>query len=116
MEKSYDRLINMYQKQQTEQKDKALAYKIELEKSREYGRVLKTENEKLKEINETQQKLWKIFTDKFEKKEEENAQEKSQRKTQRKSKRRKLHRTLMIYYQLMMKMIIWIWRNPMKSG
>ena len=71
MEDSYDRLMSMYQKQQSEFKDKALAYKIELEEVNECLRVVKTENEKLKEVNEIQHKLWKIFVDKIEMKETE---------------------------------------------
>ena len=67
LEDSYNRLMGMFQKQQTESKDKALAFKTELEEAHEGYRVAKTENEKLKEINETQHKLWKIFIDKFEK-------------------------------------------------
>ena len=69
MEESYDRLMSMFQKQQSETKDKALAYKIEIEAAQETYRVAKTEKEKLKEVNEIQHKLWKIFVNKFEKEE-----------------------------------------------
>ena len=61
MEESYDRSMSMFQKQQSESKDKALAYKIEIEAAQETYRVAKTENEKLKEVNEIQHMLWKIF-------------------------------------------------------
>jgi hypothetical protein len=74
LEENYDRLMNMFQKQQTESKDKALAFKIEVEAATESFRVAKAENEKLREVNETQHKLWKIFLDKFEK--DENAKKK----------------------------------------
>ena len=67
LEENYDRIITMFQKQQNESKDKALAYRIEIEASAESFRVVKAENEKLKEVNEVQHKLWKIFVDKFEK-------------------------------------------------
>ena len=67
MEESYDRLMFMFQKQQTEIKDKTLAFKIQVETATESYRVAKKENEKLKEANDIQQKLWKIFLDKFEK-------------------------------------------------
>ena len=67
MEESYDRLMFMFQKQQTEIKDKTLAFKIQVETATESYRVAKKENEKLKEANEIQQKLWKVFLDKFEK-------------------------------------------------
>ena len=67
MEESYDRLMNMFLKQQNENKDKALAFKVEIEAATESFRVAKAENEKLKEVNEVQHKLWKIFVDKFEK-------------------------------------------------
>ena len=43
-----------------------MAYKIEIEAAQETYRVAKTENEKLKEVNEIQHKLWKIFVNKFE--------------------------------------------------
>ena len=67
MEESYDRLMTMFQKQQSDAKDKALAFKIEIEAATETYRVAKTENEKLKEVNDIQHKLWKIFVNKFEK-------------------------------------------------
>ena len=72
MEESYDRLMNMFQKQQNESKDKALTFKVEIEAATESFRVAKAENEKLKEVNEVQHKLWKIFVDKFEKGEKSN--------------------------------------------
>ena len=75
IEESYDRLMGLFLKQQTECKDKALAYKTELEEANEQFRVVKTENEKLKEVNETQHKLWKIFLEKFEKEKEEKEKE-----------------------------------------
>ena len=88
MEDSYDRLMAMFQKQQSECKDKALAYKTELEEVNECFRVAKTENEKLKEINETQHKLWKIFLDKFEK--DNNSKEKI-RENQNKEEQSQAH-------------------------
>ena len=66
MEESYDRLMALYSKQQNDFKAKTLAYKSELENVYDTLRATKVENEKLKEVNETQHKLWKIFLDKFE--------------------------------------------------
>ena len=80
IEDSYDRLIHMFQKQQLESKDKALAYKSELEGVNECLRVVKTETEKLKEINETQHKLWKIFLNKIEKQDAEKVDDKKKSK------------------------------------
>ena len=87
MEDSYDRLVNIFQKQQSEFKDKALAFKTEIEETNECLRVVKTENEKLKEVNETQHKLWKIFVDKIEKKETETKDD--DRKSQKDPNREK---------------------------
>ena len=69
IEENYDRLMLIFQKQQTEMKDKILAFKIQVETATESYRVAKTENEKLKEVNDIQQKLWKVFLNKFEKEE-----------------------------------------------
>ena len=69
MEESYDRLMALYSKQQNDYKSKVTAYKAELENTYECLRVVKIENEKLREINETQHKLWKIFVEKFDDKE-----------------------------------------------
>ena len=71
MEDSYDRLMALYTKQQNEYKANTLVLKSELENTYESLRVAKKENEKLKDINDTQHKLWKIFVNKFEEKEAE---------------------------------------------
>ena len=67
MEDSYDRLMVLFKRKQSEHNDKAVAFKVELEEVNERLRVIKTENEKLKEVNETQHKLWKIFVENVEK-------------------------------------------------
>ena len=63
IEDSYDRLMALFKKKQSEYDEKALAFKEELEEINEKLRVITTENEKLKEVNETQHKLWKIFVE-----------------------------------------------------
>ena len=67
IEDSYDRLMALFKRKQSEYNDKELAFKAELEEANERLRVTKTENEKLREVNETQHKLWKIFVENVEK-------------------------------------------------
>ena len=74
IEDSYDRLMTLFKRKQSEHSDKELAFKIELEEVNEKLRVIKTENQKLKEINETQHKLWKIFVEKVEKDKNESTE------------------------------------------
>ena len=67
LNESYDRLNNLYVKMKAENVDKDLGYKIQLAETQDQFKVLKTENEKLKETNRIQENLWKIWLEKFEK-------------------------------------------------
>ena len=53
--------------------DKDLGYKIQLAEAQDQFKVLKAENEKLKETNRIQENLWKIWLEKFEKEKVENS-------------------------------------------
>ena len=72
LNESYDRLNNLYVKMKAENVDKDLGYKIQLAETQDQFKVLKTENEKLKETNRIQENLWKIWLEKFEKEKIEN--------------------------------------------
>ena len=62
---SYDRLNTMYTKMKAEMEDKALGFKIQISEAQDQFKSLKSENEKLKETNEVQQNLWKIWLENF---------------------------------------------------
>ena len=73
LNESYDRLNNLYSKMKAEAADKDLGYKIQLAEAQDQFKVLKAENEKLKETNRIQENLWKIWLEKFEKEKIENS-------------------------------------------
>ena len=61
MTDSYERLSGLYSKLKDEVNSKVFEYKKELEEAQENCRVALAENEKLRETNDIQNSLWKIW-------------------------------------------------------
>ena len=74
LKENYERLIAINKKLQAQSKDKEYALDVQVEELRGGYEKAKSENIKLKDTIETQNKLWKIWLQKFEDKVEEPKQ------------------------------------------
>ena len=72
LKQNYERLINIQKKLNEQMKDKEYALKVQMEELRSAYEVEKTENIKLKDNVDTQNKLWKVWLESFDKRNETN--------------------------------------------
>ena len=72
---SYDRLSTIHQNYRIEVKETVEKCKIEVEEAREKLRTTIAENEKLRETNDIQNRLWKLWINEFDNKEKDAEKE-----------------------------------------